>query len=156
MCLLIDSCSLSVVFNNRNSKHKEFEPVYKFINEGKGTLVYGGTRYLAELAKAERYLKLFIEFTKSQKARLLNKAAVDAAEQEVRALAAKKGFNDPHIVAIVRVAHCRLVCTSDSASIPFLKDKALYPKGAKRPKIYCGLAQRRLLRDREVTGCCPK
>jgi len=57
-----------------------------------------------------------------------------------------KKFDDPHIVAILRLSGCGVVCTCDEKAIPFLKDKKLYGDG-KKPKIYSHEKNRKLLQD---------
>jgi predicted nucleic acid-binding protein len=153
MCLLIDTCALSRVFNQKNSEHAQFKPIFDWIYKRQGTVVYGGSRYLSELSKAERYLRLFGELRRLGQARVLDKDSVDAAEKVIRKKVADPTFNDAHVAAIARLAGCRLICTNDQVAIPFLKSAALYKKG-KKPKIYTGLSQKNLLLKPEVTKCC--
>ena len=153
MCLVVDTCALSAVFNTQNANHLQFEPVYKWIVFGPGMVVYGGTRYLRELATAERYMKLFVEFGKTRKAVVVSKSAVDRNQTEVTKLEPHPKFNDPHLVAIVRVSGCRVLCTTDLAAVPFLKKQKLYGK-AKRPKIYSSSGQKHLLRANNIAPCC--
>ncbi|HLA34158.1 MAG TPA: hypothetical protein VJ001_04740, partial [Rhodocyclaceae bacterium] len=47
-----------MVFNESNERHAEFVAVREWIDARKGYLVFGGTTYKAELAKAIRYFRL--------------------------------------------------------------------------------------------------
>lgn len=58
MCIILDINILSSVFSQAAMKHREFEPVLKWITEGHGRVVYGGTKYKKELGKTP-YLKIF-------------------------------------------------------------------------------------------------
>jgi hypothetical protein len=156
MCIVVDSCALSAVFNDQNAQHNEFAPVQHWITRGDGMVVYGGTRYLRELATAERYLKLFGELRRARKALLIDKVAVDRDEAEVRDLERNASFDDPHIIAIVRASGCRLVCTTDTKAMPFFKQRRLYGAKVKKPKIYSGLKQKNLLRTNNIAPCCRK
>ena len=44
MCLVIDTCCLAIVFDGGNKKHVKFVPVLKWVTEGKGRMIYGGTK----------------------------------------------------------------------------------------------------------------
>jgi predicted nucleic acid-binding protein len=156
MCIVVDTCALSAVFNERNARHHEFAPVQEWITDGDGMVVYGGSRYLRELATAESYLKLFTELGRAKKALVIDQTAVDRHERVVQRIETSAAFDDPHIVAIVRASGCRLVCTTDISAIPFLKRRNLYGKGAKKPKIYSSASQKHLLRTNNIAHCCRK
>ena len=49
MCILIDTCRISKVFNYKNVEHYRFEPVKDYIIYGIGKMVYGGSKYKREL-----------------------------------------------------------------------------------------------------------
>lgn len=77
---------------------------------------------------------------------------VDEQERRVKELCNDKKFNDPHLVAIVCVSRCRLICTDEQEAVPFLKMKKLYSDGVKVPNIYssddpCS----ELLKDKKIT-----
>lgn len=49
MCIVVDINTLALVFSPESKKHAEFSPVKKWVEEGRGFVVYGGTSYKAEL-----------------------------------------------------------------------------------------------------------
>ena len=53
--------------------------------------------------------------------------AVDALAAELKKRVPQKEFNDEHIVALVALSKCCVVCTDDKRAIQFLKRKD--PKG---------------------------
>ena len=69
---------------------------------------------------------------------------VDNYEHYLEDINKEKSFNDKHIVAIINISGCRLVCTKDAASMPYLKNRDFYSK-SKVPKIYSGLRNKDLL-----------
>lgn len=118
-------------------------------------MVYGGAKYARELRRLSRYMRLMGEL--SRKGRLVEVcgARVDAVAREVRDEVCDAGFNDEHLVAIVVVSGCRVVCTNDKGAIPFLKRQALYSKRQRRrPKIYTSERHRGLCCGRLVTAAC--
>ena len=61
MCLVIDPGCIPKVFDPMNREHTRFIPVWKWINNGKGRMIYGGTKYLKELSHLSKYLPLIVE-----------------------------------------------------------------------------------------------
>jgi hypothetical protein len=154
MCIVIDTNTLSCVFNKESSVHSEFAPVQEWIVEDKGKLIYGGTRYRLELKKARRYRKLVIELKKAGKAIEVDSQEVDTRQQEIEGCLEHRDFNDSHIIAIVIVSRVRLICSCDRKAHPFFKMGVLYPKHFKRPKIYTAINCKDLLCDQNIVGVC--
>jgi hypothetical protein len=84
MCVVIDINTLASVFSTESEKHAEFSPVKKWVEEGRGFIVYGGSKYKAELAKTFRYLRLIRQMRDGGQAISIRDTAVDAFEEEVR------------------------------------------------------------------------
>jgi rRNA-processing protein FCF1 len=154
MCIIIDTNSFASVFNRKSSDHDQFQPIKNWIYNGSGGLVYGGTKYLTELEQSEKYLKIFVELGNIRKATILNKEKVDRMEVDIKEKNANPDFNDTHIVAIVIISGCRIVCTKDSSSDIFLKDKRFYPKNFKVPKIYRGKKNVHLISNNSIKNNC--
>ena len=143
--VVVDTDSLSKVFDKANKEHKEFEPLHKSIIDQKRSLVvYGGTKYIGELKRARKFFGLFVELKKSGMAITLNSQQVDDEEERIIGLAEDSKFNDHHIVAIVAVGRCNIICSSDTNSHAYYKNALYYPKHL-RPKIYNGLASSGIL-----------
>ena len=85
MCLIIDTDCLSRVFLGRNKEHAKFAPVLKWINNG-GFMVYGGSKYNAQLGGHIEVLGLVAELSKRRKTIKLSNSVVDpiAAELKIR------------------------------------------------------------------------
>jgi hypothetical protein len=73
---------------------------------------------------------------------------VDAREAELIAITQGTGCDDQHIIAILCVSGCRLVCSRDSRSYEFIKCKRYYPKRCRVPRIYSSSKNVDLLSDK--------
>lgn len=150
MAIIIDTNCLSKVFCSTNKAHKDFEPVFRWIIEGNGFVVYGGSKYFAELKKIGKFIKLFTYLSTLGKAvRFCNKQ-IDELQQKYEAMISDSDFDDPHLPAIVCVSKCRIICSCDKRSIPFVANKDLYPKRFRIPKYYTGLKDKGLLIDSNI------
>lgn len=154
MCIIIDANTFSSVFDSKSDDHMEFVPVLNWILNGKGKVVYGGTQYRDELRVAKRYLGIFGELKKARKVVELPTETVDAEQQRIENLVVHHDFDDPHLIAIISVSGCRLVCSKDTRAYPFIKNRDLYARPSLRPKIYSGARNSRLLRDSNIAQCC--
>ncbi len=155
MCIVIDTNTFASVFNAKSQDHDKFKPVLDWIIGGKGKIVYGGKKYKRELAQAHKYLNLFREFDKANKIALVDDDRVDQQQTELETVIEHRNFDDPHLIAIIIVSGCRLICSTDSRAHPFFKDERLYPKHVKRPRIYSGHSSNvDLLCDENIVAVC--
>lgn len=157
MCLVIDACCWSLVFRSQNQGHNSFAPVLKWIAEGNGAMIYGGTKYGAELRKAQNVLNLVRELKISRRAIEIPAGRVDALATDLKQKHPEPQFNDEHIVALVIASKCSVVCTNDDVAISYLKRADIFADyvGAKRPKIYRGYKNHiKLCCDKHITGVC--
>jgi hypothetical protein len=151
MGVVIDTSCLAKVLDQKNSQHVRFAPVWAWVSTGKGKMVYGGTKYLAELDNMRRYWGIVAELRRQGRVLVLPKDQVDQIAMEVKSRIVEKEFNDEHLVAIVVKSKCRIVCTDDLRAIPFLKRNAVYRfYGAQRPKIYTQEQHANLCCDRNL------
>jgi predicted nucleic acid-binding protein len=154
MCIVIDTNTLARVFDSTNKEHNNFQPVYEWIINGNGKIVYGGETYIGELLKANRYYKLILQLNKAKKAINISENLVNEHEKIVKELKKHRDFDDPHIVALIRASKCKLICTDEKRAIPFFKNIELYEKSTDRPKIYTSLKNKGLLIDRNISKVC--
>lgn len=154
MCVVIDTCSLSSVFEKRASDHNEFRPLLQWVVAGKGKIIYGGTKYINELKKAHKYIFILGQLQRAGKTINLPSKEVDVIEEEIEERTAGTSFNDQHLVAIVILSKCRIVCTKDKKSFPFLKNPHLYPGYSKKPRLYTAARNADLLSDNSIVDIC--
>jgi len=147
MGIVVDTDALSLVFEESNSRHNEFNSVLEWIQRGQDRLVYGGSTYKAELEKARKFLGIISELRKARKAKELDTTNVDSQETRLRNTINNRHFDDHHIIAIVIVGRCKYVCSLDQTLHSHLQNKSLYPKHFRRPRIYSSQACANMLRN---------
>ncbi len=153
MCLVIDANCFGLVFGK---KHKEFAPVWNWIYEGRGRMIYGGTKYNKEL-KDWGMLGLVSELSKKRKTVQIPTATVDPIAAALKAKFPEAQFDDEHIVALVIASHCRVVCTNDNPAISYLKRPDVFSdhQGVGCPKIFRGRkAHIKLCCDKHIVAVC--
>jgi hypothetical protein len=156
MCLVIDTCCLAIVFEGDNKKHGKFIPVLKWITEGKGRMIYGGTKYDTELGKTTKILGIVGELRKARRAIHLEAIQVDPIADALKAKCPEPEFDDEHIVALVLASRCCVVCTIDGTAMAYLDRVDLFRDyHVDRPKIYNGhKTHRKLCCDKHIVEIC--
>lgn len=147
MPIIIDTNCFANVFSRNADKHDEFEPVLNWVLNGKGTLVYGGSKYKEELKKASRYLTIFRLLKEVGKVIIGDDNKIDKIQGDLESLKDSKKFNDVHLLAISINTKCRIICSEDTTSIRFVTDKKYFPKGVAKPVYYTSKKNLNLLSD---------
>lgn len=147
MPIIIDTNCIANVFEQNSARHSEFSDVLKWIRSGKGIMVYGGTKYINELKKTPKYLKIIKLLKESNKVFEGDMDKIDKYQCFVESLSDDSDFDDPHLVAISVVTNCLLICSEDRRSIKHVKDKKYYPKNSKVPSYYTSSNNSNLLSD---------
>ena len=150
MAIIVDTNCFSRVFSRSDKEHKDFEPVLNWIINGSGFLVYGGSKYKAELKKSSAFIKIFRLLKDYHKAISFSDTLIDKYQRQYEALIQDPDFDDPHLPAIVKASKCRIICTRDERSRPFVTSTNLYPKRFHTPMYYTGLRDQHLLCDANI------
>ena len=153
MCIIVDTNVFGNVFDAKNKDHIQFKPVKEWIFNGNGILVFGGTKYEKEVF-SDKYRKFILQLLIAGKAKRINLVEVDKHEELVKLKIPNADFDDKHIAAIVRACGCKLICTKDTRSIPYLKDLRLYRSRELSPKFYTSKRNENLLVDANIADCC--
>lgn len=151
MCIIIDTNTLASVFVKTSANHVEFKPVFDWIVEGKGKVVYGGTRYQNELGK---YRGVFAQLAIAKKAVKINNVEVDAEEANAMLKIQHPDFDDQHLVGLLVVSKCKLICSLDESAFRFFRHKLFFNPASRKPKIFRGRSNRDLLSDRNIAEVC--
>jgi predicted nucleic acid-binding protein len=154
MCLVIDTCCWHAVFDVTNSSHRKFQPVLQWVRFGRGRVVYGGSTYRQEIRNSSKIRSLLTELTRAGRTVVIPDEDVDAEERRVKRMESCADFDDAHLIAIVAVSGCRIVCTADRAAQRYLKQGRFYSGVARKPKIYCDSAHRTLLKNANIASIC--
>jgi len=150
MAIIIDTNCFKNVFNRKSAYHKEFKPVLDWIIKGKGVVVYGGTKYTLELKKVPKYLPIIRYLRDVNKVIVGNCKNIDRLQAEIEAKKVDNDFDDTHLPAIVIDTRCRLICSEDKRSIPFVRNRDLYPSGICPPVYYTGSRNKDLLCNKYI------
>lgn len=150
MPIIIDTNCLANVFSKKSSKHSNFAPVLNWILKGKGIIIYGGSKYIEELRKCNKYQTIIRLLREVGKVYVGNLQLIDQYEAECKKLITDRKFNDHHLAAIVRATRCRVICSEDTTSIIFVTNSMLYPKGFTTPVYYTNSGNIGLLDDKYV------
>lgn len=167
MCIVIDSDVFSSIAGENTKNHLEFKPLVEWISLGKGKVVYGGTKYGEEIGKNTKFRLWLYELEKKHKTVPVSKELIDLTWLYLTKNIRGHAYNDHHIVAIVIVSGCKLVCSLDKGLHSLLdvcyqqKFKSTIKKNCtcaanfSRPKIYKNKNHaKNLLCDRYIANCC--
>ena len=138
MSILIDANTFAAVFDSSNAEHQKFQAVKSWIDSGRGFLIYGGEKYKKEIIQGYHRARLIRLLRDAGKAFEIRADLVDLEEKRIKRKTKGTNCNDQHIIALLIIANCALLCSSDKTSFPHIKDKNLYPKKFPKVKIYTG------------------
>jgi len=148
--IVLDTNSYSSVFDSKSSDHSDFRSVLQWVlDQRQACFVYGGTKYKSELKKMISYYNIVNQLKKTGKFVEIDEKMIDDNAKLLKNICPDKAFNDEHVVAIVNVSGCKLVCTKDKESIPYIKTKDFY-SDKKTPKIYSSAKNKKLLSKRNI------
>lgn len=150
MAIIIDANCIANVFSKKSANHEEFKPVLNWILLGKGLMIYGGSQYKKELAKTSKYLPIIRLLKDVGKAIEGCKEDIDKYQEKVEQLRDNMDFDDPHLPAIVVVTKCKIICSEDTRSIPYVQNGKYYPKSFTTPVYYTSSKNKDLLTDKYV------
>lgn len=153
MCIVVDAPVLVPIFKASDPEHGRFLPVHDWVRSGAGKLVLGGSKYKEELASVSSVLPVLMELERRGRVVRVSDALVDREMMIVTGLESSKDFDDPHLIAIVRVTGCRLVCLRDNRAHRFLVKVKLYG-GRARPRLFTNRKHKHLLCPANIAACC--
>jgi len=146
--IVLDTNTFSSVFDKNSNDNSDFCHVLNWVRKREyACFVYGGTKYKTELSKMPKYLKLANELKKTGKFVEINSELIDDNATHLKSICTDSVFNDEHIVAILNISGCKLVCTKDTEAMPYIKRKDFY-SDRKIPRIYSSAKNKNLLNIR--------
>ena len=110
--IIIDACALSSVFISSNSDHAQFEAILHALYKGQCCMVYGGKKYMDELAEVSSIHSFILALSKMNRVKVLNHNDVDQRQKIVESIIASPTFNDPHLPAIAYFANVNFRITA--------------------------------------------
>lgn len=149
---------MASVFIPTSEDHVEFKPIFDWLFEGEGKVVFGGETYRKELEHLTDIRKIFVLLERMNKVVHIDDDKVDAYVKKLKSKLVHRDFDDQHIVAIVAESKCQLICSKDKRAMPYFKNKikgiSLYPRGVKRPQIYTAKRHKKLLCKKNIAKVC--
>lgn len=153
MCFVLDVNSFHRVFDPSTAGYADFAPLRDWLYDRPHTsLVIGGKHYREEVGKLHKYFDKLVELKRARKLSEILDVAVDAEEARLKEAVQNKRFNDPHIVALFCASGCLVFASYDKRADPYIKMKALYPKGQRPPSIYRSARHAPLLCDANIVA----
>ena len=153
MCLIIDTCAFHAVFNETDKNHFNFVAIVDWLENRRGKIVIGGSKYRKEI-ETKKVTRLLRNFDQAGRLVKVNDAKVDQIAADLKKRVPEKEFDDEHLVAIISVSRCIVICTNEKRAIPYLKRRDLYPNGVSRPKIYRTMRNADLCCEEHIVDCC--
>jgi len=144
MLLVIDTNVIHKVFK----VFPDYQPVFQSLINGKGIWVYGGDTYRRELRNCiNRFLGIIKELRNKHKIDDSQKydEEINNKEKELKEIEPSKDFDDAHLISIIIIRHCEILCSDDKKCDKFINDIRFYPKSTMRPSIYRYELHRHLL-----------
>lgn len=154
MCIVIDPPVFISLLKIDDAEHEKFKPVFDWVVNGSGKFVTGGSKYKNELKKMSSILVILAELKKKGKIVSIDDGTVDFEVDVVKGIEPAKNFDDPHLVALIRLTNCKLVCTRDIRALPYLRSGKFYSSLSQRPKIYTRKKNTGLLCSKNIAKCC--
>lgn len=154
MCIVVDPPLFIALFKDTDPDHGQFAPVLLWVTKGPGKFVLGGSTYNRELMNVKSILPSLVELERQRKLVRASQANVDIDEAVIKGIERCADFDDPHLVALIRVTGCKLVCVRDGRSHRFLRDTRFYHGIGARPSLYTREKNKHLLRVDKVAPCC--
>jgi len=154
MCIVVDPPAFIPMFKQTDPEHSDFAAVRDWVISGPGKFVLGGAKYKGELFAVRSVLHFLTELERRGKVVRRNDAEVDADEAAVKVIEPAADFDDPHLVALIRLTGCRLICVRDPRAHRFLRATKFYATTKDRPKLYTRPKNGSLLCSQNLALCC--
>ena len=165
MCVVVDTDTFTYFSNHHSSRHEEFQPVIEWVRNGNSKFVYGGTTYGDQLLRHKGFSDFLQEMWRDGKTSVVNRQEVDQIESVIRQQITGPRYNDHHIVAIVLISRCKLVCSIDSGLRNLIDacysssgrstiKRQLRIRNFRRPSIYSGRGSTATIRRRTFSDNC--
>lgn len=165
MCVVVDADTFAYFTNPISSRHKEFQPVVKWVRSSNSKFVYGGKTYGDQLDKYKGFRDFLTRMWQEGKTHKLNHKEVDDIENALARTITGPDYNDHHIVAIVLISRCKLVCSMDSGLRNLINacysssgrstiKRQLRIRNSRKPGIYSGRGSASTLHRRTFSDNC--
>jgi len=146
LCVIVDASVAALVF--AESPDPDFLPVFEWLHNGKGHLVFGG-RLADELLRMNAPWGYVLQLWRRGRASRVDDQEAVAEEKLVRGTGLCES-DDPHVIALARLSGARTLCSRDKKLHEDFKKKQLIDKP--RGVVYQAAGHRNLLRHTSSCG----
>lgn len=140
MWIIVDN-DISVDFFIQK-KETDYAPVYKWLNAGKGKIVYGG-KNRDELVQHADVASELIDLDQAGRAYYEKDSRLLSLIESLLCSNSDYKCNDCHVLALARLSGCRILCSNDKALCGDFGKRALL--GDSRGRVYKNNSHRDLL-----------
>jgi rRNA-processing protein FCF1 len=148
--IVLDINCYHLVFQPKSNSNDSFYYIHQWVTKEKcACFVYGGTKYKCELEKIPKYHKIINQLKNAGKFIEINAQMIDENARQLKIICSDTNFDDEHIIAILNISGCKLVCTKDIKAQEYIKRKDFY-SDKKVPRIYSKSKHKRLLRKKYI------
>lgn len=155
MGIVVDPPLLVHVLNKNSALHAKYSPVNKWVLEGSAKIVVGGLKFQKEMKGLVSILPLLSNLERKGK---IYRVDTDEVENEVSLILNienSKDFDDPHLIALVRLSQVKLICIEDPRAHKYLRRSDFYwNEKNRRPKLYTRFKNKTLLNKENLCGVC--
>ncbi|MCB4810592.1 hypothetical protein LG204_04595 [Methylovorus menthalis] len=136
MGIVIDTNVFHKVFDDRSEGHADFVDIKKWFDDRQGVMILGGSKYKKEITHTHKNLILIKFLRDAGMVITFDDGLVDQREKEVVDLTKGTDCDDQHIIALLDISKCTILCSEDIRSYPFIKNKKLYKTPKHNVRIY--------------------
>jgi len=130
MCIILDANRFGDALST--PPKPDYLPIIDWLtkHDRNGVVVFGGTKFLQEIARDDRARRWFVTLERSGRARSIDKTDVDAEEIQVRR-SKLCASDDEHLIALARMSGARVFCTEDKTLFEDVRNARLLsrPRG---------------------------
>ena len=133
---IIDTNVLWKIAPASNKEQRRDIELCSWISQGHATLVYSRRgKYFREISHSPRIGRLFNEYRRAQRAKLITESKLKIAEEKLRNTSIRS--NDKHILELALASDALLLCSNDKKLKVDFVDHNLIPKvGGKSRVVY--------------------
>ena len=149
MCIIVDTNKLDVFL--AEPADEDSKPIRKWLGRGAGSIVYSTEGKFAQEIQGRAKAKL-ADYVRAGRAKHVPASQFVDEERKLETRADLRS-DDPHVLALARVAGVRLLYTADNDLISDFTDKSFIDRP--RGKVYSGARNAALLTNSVCTSSWP-
>ena len=119
MCIVIDANTFHKMVDTNN---EDFTPLNNWIQNTDHKIIHGGSTYSKELLLHNDFRRYLKGLERVGKTKEIETKQVDELEEKLKLYFINTAYDDHHLVAILFISGCKLVCSHDKGFHKLIKD----------------------------------